>query len=174
MKRLREIAEAAGGRHDPCGMCDGSGPWEAPWAVVDDIKGDGHWDNEFHVLTEDGEGPGLATFQYRPHAEHFATFNPPTVLALLDVAEAAEVADGRWTEQTASGWRCRGCGSTHDFTSSMADRCPPCLIRSALARLRDAIPAPSFTDCPDCGQMTVEIIDGVAALTCPICEGVTA
>lgn len=51
-----------------------SQPWPTPWGVEDDIKGDGHWDNEFHVNTEDGEGTNLATFQYRNHAEAFAAY----------------------------------------------------------------------------------------------------
>ena len=57
-------------------------PWPTPWGVEDDIKGDGHWDNEFHVNTEDGEGSNLATFQYRNHAEAFASY-PADVAWLL-------------------------------------------------------------------------------------------
>ncbi len=127
MKRLREIAEAAqaGGWPDDGQWVDGS-------------------------LSDDD----LVTWLGQENAEHFAVFDPPTVLALLDVAEAARaVAD-----------------------PSIGDRLPIALgvLDRALDDLSDVIPAPSFTDCPDCGQMAVEIIDGVAALTCPTCEGVTA
>ena len=90
VEQLQQLQQAASGRHDPCAMCDGSGPWEAPWAVEDDIKGDGHWDNEFHVLTEGGNGSFLATFQYRPHAEFFAAV-VNALPALLDIAEAADL-----------------------------------------------------------------------------------
>ena len=89
---IRSRAACAYGTHD-CDFdgCDGGGPWPIPWAVVDDIKGDGHWDNEFHVLTENGEGAGLATFEYRPHAELFA--NAVADIAAL-LGEVERLRDG--------------------------------------------------------------------------------
>ena len=88
-EQLRQLEQAANGRHDPCAMCDGQGPWPAPWVVTDDIKGDGHWDNEFHVVAEGGDGYHLATFEFRHQAELFvAAVN--ALPALLDIAELAE------------------------------------------------------------------------------------
>lgn len=58
-----------------------------PWGVVEDIKGDGHWDNEFHVLAEGGEGMHLATCAFYPHAYLLAAL-PGKLPALLGVAEA--------------------------------------------------------------------------------------
>ena len=89
VEQLRQLEQAASGRHGPCAWCNGEGPWPRPWAVTVDNKGDGHWDNEFHVGAEDGEGYHLATFEFRPHAELFAAL-PDVLPALLDVVEAAE------------------------------------------------------------------------------------
>ena len=89
VEQLRQLEQAANGRHDPCAMCDGQGPWPAPWVVVDDIKGDGHWDNEFHVIAEGGDGYHLATFEFRHQAELFVAA-ADALPALLDIAEAAQ------------------------------------------------------------------------------------
>ena len=88
-EQLRQLEQAANGRHDPCAMCDGQGPWPAPWVVTDDIKGDGHWDNEFHVVAEGGDGYHLATFEFRHQAELFVAA-ADALPALLDIAEAAQ------------------------------------------------------------------------------------
>lgn len=89
MNRIEEIRarlQAAEGSHE-CGLtyCDGSGPWPPPWELEEDIKGDGHWDNEFHVHL--GVGSPV-TFAFHPHADLFAHI-PDDLRYLLDIAEEA-------------------------------------------------------------------------------------
>jgi hypothetical protein len=71
MEKLRKVAEQAT-----------EGSWRADYDNV--------W----------SEGPGIWVCEAcdgHSTAEHIATFDPPTVLALLDVAEAAEAAVDLWT-----------------------------------------------------------------------------
>ena len=108
MRRLREIAEAAT-----------PGPWESrcyglakdSWGVHSEQYG------AVAITGTDLGEPGA-----KVDAEHMAAFDPPTVLALLDVAEAASL----HTDDEDSCITYPPCGD-----------CRYCLLDAALARLRE-------------------------------------
>ena len=154
---IRSRAACAYGTHD-CDFdgCDGGGPWPIPWAVVDDIKGDGHWDNEFHVLTENGEGSGLATFEYRPHAELFANAVADIAALLGEVDRLREerdlaVAHDRQPYPTADAYE-RACEALRKHRAEVDQ------LRERVALLEAAMR--DHTDCRVCRSLLDERREG--------------
>jgi hypothetical protein len=110
MNGLRTIAEAAT-----------PGPWERDG---DTVRG---WKR--YMFSDGTDGfeivPSAGAFQSNEDAEFIATFDPETVLALLDVAEALAAVD-RWERSVV--------GEVNDFTSLIR------IVRPALDRLREVTP----------------------------------
>lgn len=104
LDRLRTIAEQAS-----------EGPWAHQPPPQDGTihrirKVDDHGLPFFVARAEDTGYSERSSFRQRAaDAEHIARFDPPTVLALLDVAEAAETVDDE-------------CGVTHADLANALDR----------------------------------------------------
>lgn len=94
IQRLREVAEAAT-----------EGPWEHRFDEYgDDWRLGGSEGRLIHTVGPREYSHVALDSEYGPEAEHIATFDPPTVLELLDRLERAEAAVERvrvWVEK----WR---------------------------------------------------------------------
>ena len=112
MSRLREVAEAAT-----------PGPW---------MVGETWWLEgvEHEVVLSPGDCE--VAFTHPKDVDHIATFDPPTVLALLDRLEAAEAKVAR--------------------VEALADECAdsPCIhLNTMWGSLRAALSAPQTADAPE-------------------------
>ena len=81
LDELRKVAEAAT-----------PGPWHAE-KKPSSLECDGKTFDAWMVYTDDDLASGFWAYEGDADMEHIATFDPPTVLALLDVTEAASNLD---------------------------------------------------------------------------------
>lgn len=124
LERFREVADLADMASRPEG---GSRHW-----LWHGIGGDAYpqriiRDGDVVLVAETFEGPGDGPEPVPPRfAEHIATFDPPTVLALVEIAAALAADLERFNDEilTNRGWRvCIACGELSSYRGAPCVRC---------------------------------------------------